>query len=194
MSNYFPLDTTFPWSKRSDGFLQYGEVFKDCIEAIIEKYAENRPFHDYALAPIIFLLRQYIELQLKGIIIMCKGSLPQPDKHHNIETLYNDALAAVDEKCGKENVGKANADAEKFIKDLGKFDSKGEAFRYPETKGGEEYCKKISQADGWLYERLTAFDEFADIAKKVIGDLEGIEAYLDIFDENEQEQFANSGP
>ena len=66
-------------------------------------------------------------------------------------------------------MGKANADAEKFIKDLGKFDSKGEAFRYPETKGGDEYCKKISQADGWLYERLTAFDEFVDIAKKVIG-------------------------
>jgi DNA polymerase elongation subunit (family B) len=42
----YPLDFTLPWDSTSDGFLQYAEVYKDCIEdLIISKRLSKNPKH-----------------------------------------------------------------------------------------------------------------------------------------------------
>lgn len=191
MSNRYPLDTTFTWETKADVFLQYAEVYKDCIQLILERYNEKPPFHDFSLAPVLFLFRQYIELQLKGIIFFCTDVSPEEIKHHDIGTLYGIALKAGEDRYGLEQAGEPNADAERFIIALAKFDPSGQAFRYPETSKGESFSKKIERSDGWLYENLTDLHKLSNIITETIGDLEGIEGYLDMKYESEQEAFRN---
>lgn len=187
---YYPLDYKPEGSCKSDEYLQYAEVYKDIIQFLLRKFCEEPPIHDYSLAPILFLLRQYIELQLKGIIIYGEYST-EVIGTHDIVFLYKKAMEAIEEKFGANMLGKPNWDAEKFIYALGKFDKKGEAFRYPETRKGEGFCDKIKKMDPWLYERIASFSALSEIAKKIMEDLEGMEGYLDFMSSNEEESLAN---
>jgi hypothetical protein len=150
----YPLDFKPDWEPVSESYLQYAEVYKDTVQFILKKYSEEPPIHDYALAPLLFLLRQYIELQLKGIIFYGNWS-PRVEGNHDIVSLYSDAMKSINQKYGTEALDKPNSDVEKFIHLLGKFDHRSQAFRYPVTREGEEFCKKIEKMDTWLYERIT---------------------------------------
>ena len=104
----YPLDHTLPWDSRKDGFLQYAFVYKDCVELLLENYEKKPPSHDYGMAPTLFLLRHYVELQLKGILLFCNDDLKNPN--HNIAELYKKTMKTVSEIYGKENIGKADAE------------------------------------------------------------------------------------
>jgi len=43
----------------------------------------------------------------------------------------------------------------------------------------------------WFHEKIISLPDLNDIAEKVIGDLEGIEGYLDFMKENEEEYYTN---
>jgi hypothetical protein len=185
MIRRYPLDASFPWTTRDASFLQYAEVYKDCIETSMDKFRISPPIHDYALAPLLLLLRHYIELQLKGIIVHCKDDLPNTDKHHDIGNLFRKAVKTVAETYGQS--GKPNDDTESFIMELSKFDPEGEAFRYPETRDGKEFSKKIEIMNKWLYENLTDLQQLSEVIAKTIEDLEGLEDFIDEIDEAENE-------
>lgn len=93
----YPLEYKPIGSRKSDDYLQYAEVYKEAIRSLIKKFSEEPPMHDYSLAPILFLLRQYIELQLKGIIIYGEYSA-EVIGTHNIVFLYEEALKAIQKK------------------------------------------------------------------------------------------------
>lgn len=187
--NEYPIGWKPKYATMSHSYLQYGSVYKDAINTLLEEYLENRPMHDYSLAPILFLLRQYIELQLKGFI-MYHEKIHNVIKNHDILWLYKKAWNTVKDRYGIKEIGSPNKDAEKFIRLLGNFDKKGEAFRYPESSNKKEFFAKPEKIDGWLYERIVSLTLLTDIAKKIIDDLEGIEGYLQIKKEQEQELFA----
>jgi hypothetical protein len=188
--HYYPLEYKPEGSSKADDYLQYAEVYKDMIQFVLEKFSTEPPIHDYALAPVLLILRQYIELQLKGIIFYGKISV-EVQKNHDIIFLYREAEKAIEEKYGTKKLGKPNQEVVRFIYALGNFDRKGEAFRYPETSKGESFCDKIKKIDSWLYERIASLSSLSEIANKVIGDLEGIEGYLDYMSSNEQEYYSN---
>ena len=169
----YPLDFTLPWDSRADGFLQYAEVYKDCIDFLMEHYEKKPPSHDYGMAPVLFLLRHYAELQLKGILIFCKADFPK--KSHNISELFTKTVKTVTEIYGKENVGKPDAEVEKFLHAIGNFSQKGEAFRYPESLDGASFSKKIHASNKWFYENITEFSKLRTLIKKVTDNLEGLE-------------------
>ena len=187
---YYPLEFKPLGSRKSDDYLQYAEVYKNVIEFLFKKFSEEPPIHDYSLAPVLLLLRQYIELQLKGIIIYGEYSA-EVIGTHNIVFLYKKAMKAIEEKYGVNMLGEPNKDAEKFIYALGNFDKKGELGRYPETREGVAFFEKIKEMDPWLHEKIISLSALSEIAEKVIGDLEGMEGYLDISSESEEESFAN---
>ena len=187
---YYPLDYKPKGSPKSEDYLQYAEVYKDIIRFLFKKFSEEPPIHDYSLAPILFLLRQYVELQLKGIIIYGKYSA-EVIKNHDIVFLYHEAMKAIEGKYGLKMLGKPNSDAEKFIYALGNFDKRGEFGRYPETKESVAFHDKIKEMDAWLYDRIASLSALFEIAENVIGDLEGMEGYLDIMSSNEEESLAN---
>lgn len=66
---YYPLDWRPGGATIGESFLQYAHVFRDAIEILFNHFEENKPIHDYALAPVLTLIRHYIELQLKGLIL-----------------------------------------------------------------------------------------------------------------------------
>jgi len=181
---YKPIGST--WSEH---YLQYAEVYKDAIQVLLQEYMERPPAHDYSLAPILFLLRQYIELQLKGIIMYNEYSHEVITKH-DIVYLYERALETIKERYGLDELGQPNEDTVKFIYSLREFDEKGQAFRYPETSDGNEFFDESTVIDPWLDGKITSLPELNTVAEKVIRDLEGIEGYLDLKRENEQEYFA----
>ena len=100
-------------------------------------------------------------------------------------------MKAIKEKYGVNMLSEPNKDAEKFIYALGNFDKKGELGRYSETREGVAFFDKIKEMDPWLHEKIISFPALSEIAEKVIGDLEGMEGYLDISSESEEESLAN---
>ena len=186
----YPIDFRPDYALKSEEYLQYAEVYKDAIQNLLNNFSMEPPFHDYSLAPVLLLLRQYIELQLKGIIFY-EESHPNVIGNHDIVFLYREAIKAVEKKYGTELLGKSNPDVEKFIMLLGKFDPKGEASRYPETRDGHSLHDKIEKMDSWLYEQITSLSALIQISAKIFGDLEGIEGYLDLMKENKEESYAN---
>jgi len=55
--------------EKAEVYLQYAAVYKDAIEILLKDFSNHHPPHDYALAPLLALLRHFIEIQLKGIIM-----------------------------------------------------------------------------------------------------------------------------
>ena len=188
--HYYPLDYKPHESTPSEYYLQYGEVYKNAIQILLEKFMKKPPMHDYSLAPILFLLRQYIELQLKGIIMSCEESHRVIGKH-DIVYLYERANKAIEKRYGIARLGQPNKDVVRFIYSLGEFDKKAQAFRYPETKDGKDFFDSPIKMDPWLRKQVISLPDLNEIAQKVIGDLEGIEGYLDFMKENEEEYLAN---
>jgi hypothetical protein len=188
---YYPLDYKPDYAKQSEQYLQYAEVYKDTIQLLLKAYLKHPPIHDYSLAPILALLRQYIELQLKGII-MYPEETNEPIVSHNIISLYQKAHKKIEEKYSLKELGKPNEDVVKFMRRLGEFDPKAQAFRYPTRKDGTEFFDKSQEIDAWLHERIISLPLLNDVAQKIIGDLEGIEGYLDLKKWHEDEACANA--
>jgi hypothetical protein len=97
----------------ADVYLQYAEVYKDAISILLSEFTKHEPMHDYALAPVLALLRQYIELQLKGIIMYFESpATHKPRRGHDIFRFYKLAHKAVEEKY---EVPKASEEVSRFI-------------------------------------------------------------------------------
>jgi len=185
MSLYYPLDYKPEWSTPADAYLQYAEVYKDAILILLSEFTKHEPIHDYALAPVLALLRQYIELQLKGIIMYFESpATHKPRKGHDIFRFYKLAHKAVEKRYP---VPKANEEVSQFIESLGKFDPKGEMFRYPETLEAKDFRDLSEKLDPLLREQIMSISKLRDIAEKVFNDLEGLEVYLDFMKESEEE-------
>ena len=154
---HYPLDYKPEDSTRSEGCLEYAEVYKNAIKILLKEYTSHRPLHDYCLAPVLCLLRQYIELQLKGIILYNECDAHKTIEGHNIVKLYEMAQ----KKTGNSyECPKPNDDVTKFIDSLGRFDPKGQAFRYPETLKGEDF---LSGTDPWLRKKIMSIPDLNDV-------------------------------
>ncbi|RLI39374.1 hypothetical protein DRO69_14360 [Candidatus Bathyarchaeota archaeon] len=181
----FPLDYKPEWASPAEEYLEYAEVYKDAVLILLNEFTKQEPIHDYALAPVLFLLRQYIELQLKGIIMYFESpATHRPIKAHDIFSLYRKTHEVVEKRY---KVPKANEEVSKFIEGLGKFDPKGEMFRYPETTIGEDFRDRCKRLDRKLYEQITLVPKLKEITEKIFQDLEGLEVYLDFMKESEEE-------
>jgi len=184
MRRYYPLDYKPEGATPADAYLQYAEVYKDAITILLAEFSEHEPMHDYSMAPVLALLRQYIELQLKGIIMYHeRPANHKPRKGHDIFDLYKLANRIVEERYRVQL--EANEEVSQFIEDLGKLDPKGQIFRYPETLEGKDFDFSL------MYEQIMSISRLKEIAEKVFGDLEGLEGYLDFQRENEEEAASN---
>lgn len=167
----YPLDYTLPSDSRADRYLQYAIAYKDCVEFLIENYEKKKPSHGYGLTPVLFLLRHYVELQLKGLLIFCGNDLKKLD--HDISKLYNETRETVNNRYGK-NIGNPDPEVEDFLLYLGEKDKGGDLFRYPETIGGTDFSETFRTADNWFYEAITDIQKLKSLVKKVIYDIDGL--------------------
>jgi hypothetical protein len=169
-------------STTAQGFLAYADVYRTATENLLKEYLENPPRPVFSIAPLLYLLRHYIELQLKGIIKLVESSY-KPEGH-DVKALYEKAMNVIDKKYGLEELGQSDSDCERFIKILGETDAS--LARYPQRLDEEDFA-----IDGWLKDRIYTLEAFKDIAEKVISSLEGVEGFLDMKHGNCQENWRN---
>lgn len=132
------------WSHDSIGL--YIDGYRKAADDLAHKVVESSRDQDILVYPIVFLYRQYIELQLKRIIRESKILLYQGNdfpQHHRIRDLWNDAkglmrniIKKVDSSA-KDYITKKDVDLiDKIISDFVEVDPDSFSFRYPKDKDG----------------------------------------------------------
>jgi len=121
-----------------NGWSLYASGYKEAADRLVKEIEATSSGQDTLVYPILFLYRQYLELQLKELIRQARRLLDEEGefpKIHNIEHLWkacNELLLKVspnDSVAELKEIGR-------FIKDFATVDPTSEAFRYPQDKAG----------------------------------------------------------
>lgn len=118
----------------------YIDGYKHASNLLVEHIKEDRVDIDTLVYPIVFLYRQYLELQLKEIIKDNNKLRDIPEKYpktHDINKLWKicrEILEKVLAKYSSEDLDTV----EEYINEFSKIDPKSEAFRYPTDKHGKK--------------------------------------------------------
>lgn len=124
----------------------YVSGYKHAAEILNKYVLENRVLgYDALVYPIIFLYRQYIELQLKSLIKHGSIVLYSPEKYlktHDIKQLWKQCRKIL-EKIWPED-SESLDEIEEGIYQLSEIDPSSEAFRYPVNKKGKKHLQGIT--------------------------------------------------
>lgn len=164
----------------SQNYLLYGEVYKMTVNTLIEHFGKSSdelmkkmdetgdpepaalPGHAFGIIPLIYNFRHYIELKLKGLILMKNGEM---EKTHDISNLLKKLQSiAPSERISKET--------EEIIIAIQKLDTRqADAFRYPYDKNDKLHFQMYRE----FLKNINSFDKFKMIVSTVIGDLTNVE-------------------
>lgn len=135
------------WNKDLHG---YAKGYKDAADFIVNgaieghrSYTFNVP---YLVFPVVFLYRQYIELQLKAIILVgirLKGNKHGFPKHHRIDEIWKHARPYIEYVSPKDLHDELDALGE-CINEFSALDPEGMAFRYPVDHEGKPHLPEWS--------------------------------------------------
>ena len=146
-----------------DNWETYCGGYKKAADVLVEYVIEKREHLDELIYPIVFLYRQYIELQLKSIINET-NRMPRQKKsipiHHDIVQLWDETSSM----CKKllPNI-KIKPGAKKIIKEFMKIDPKSDAFRYPTGKNGGQSITGLEHINvGLLSARISELEAILD--------------------------------
>lgn len=128
---------------------------------------------EYGLFPILYVVRHYLELQFKGLILANHGEFNKI-KTHNLQKL----LHLLEETIGKDRISK---EVKQYVQKLHDYDFSSEALRYPYDNNGTKIElgspeKNISNAydDRSILVKILQAD-----FSKVSRELENLEGNLD---------------
>lgn len=187
MRTYYPLDWIPRGATRAHFYLERAEGFREVIEAVLKVFNESQPIHDYSLGPVVFLLRHWIEIQLKGIYVYAsEPASNEPVKSHEISSLYKIATEKIKEFASNRYLDRPrwNHKVEHILYLLGQYDPKGEVFRYPETLDGQSVFRK--SMDSELYDVVMTVEGLTEFCTLIFDYLDGLEDWLDEMKENEE--------
>ncbi|WP_156815777.1 hypothetical protein [Thioalkalivibrio sp. ALJ24] len=118
----------------------YVEGYKRAAEVLIAHVGEERQDQDYFVYPIVFMYRQHLELQLKGIILLARRLLQRPEEghptHHKLNCLWSLAKGLARDVWADHGDPPEFAAADHFIEQFSTVDPESMAFRYPDKKDG----------------------------------------------------------
>ncbi len=170
----FSDDDSFGWMNacldilgREEKFYIYASGYKKSADIIYNNLDSSARHHDILVYPIVFLIRQSIELLLKDIIITCYKILCVSQgfpKHHLLIELWREA---------KSNLQRIQIDIDKndllaiknLLDEFENIDPFSSAFRYPEDKEGNESLPGRGKID---------IQNFMQVSKGMYNFLEGI--------------------
>ena len=116
----------------------YAAGYKEAADLLVVSVETRSAGQDTLVYPILFLYRQYLELEIKDTLRISRrlldidGDFPM---HHRINDLWNDLHVLL------ERISPGNSSAElkqiaRLINDFAKVDPQSMAFRYPVGKSG----------------------------------------------------------
>lgn len=132
----------------SDWVLAYATAYKEAADAVVEAVQAKNVPPDAVSYAVVFLYRHYVELMLKGLIILGAKleqiNVDYSEDGHKIDLLWTRCRAFLERTFPDGE--KADTDAvEERIKELISKDPSGEAFRYGEDKRGKPYLPEAVQ-------------------------------------------------
>ena len=152
-----PRDATFPSLTRPVSFDVYAHAYWLAAKQIFEaNWGDDGmpPTPDFLVMPVLFLIHQYIELELKEIVRMSfwvgqaadKSVQNLPSKgSHGLTDLLDIAEGNLKE-ISPDEMSLLAGKSKNIIEDLEKFGSRGEGLRYPETKLNRGSSPTISES------------------------------------------------
>ncbi|HEX6983003.1 MAG TPA: hypothetical protein VF181_09600 [Balneolaceae bacterium] len=112
----------------------YADSYQASALSLIDTALEEQEFKDLHVYPIIFLIRHYLELRLKELIIglsYCKSQNRHFPKTHDIQHLWSKFKQSYSE-IGENTNDKRFKSVDKLIKEMSKVDPNSMTFRYPD--------------------------------------------------------------
>jgi hypothetical protein len=122
----------------SEGWTLYSFAYKEAGDIIAKHVISERSLQDALVYPLLFLYRQYLELEMKDLIQQTRRLLdinePFP-KSHRIDELWAICRKLIGEVSPGDD-GEALKEVGRLIEEFTQVDPLSMAFRYPEDKDG----------------------------------------------------------
>jgi hypothetical protein len=116
----------------------YASGYKEAADALVERIEARSSSQDTFVYPILFLYRQYLELQLKVMVRTLKhlqGIGPDFPKGHRIDRLWTEVEGLLRQAFPGESIDQL-VETGRLIHEFAKVDPLSTAFRYPVDNDG----------------------------------------------------------
>lgn len=129
-----------------DGWTFYASGYKEAADLLVERSERNRGSLDTLVYPILFLYRQYLELEIKNLIRLGRQledideSFP---KHHRLNDLWDTCSKILRRIAPGDSLEEQNQIG-RLIREFCKVDPLSMAFRYPEDRDGKPSLPSLS--------------------------------------------------
>lgn len=121
-----------------DNWGLYASGYKKAADLLVQGVEERNSCQDSLVYPVLFLYRQYLELEIKGLIRQARrlqdvaGDFP---KSHRINELWRDCHKLLSEISPGDSTAELKQ-ITRLINEFSDVDKESMAFRYPEGKNG----------------------------------------------------------
>jgi hypothetical protein len=121
-----------------NGWALYITGYREAADLLVRQVEERGGIQDMLVYPILFLYRQYLELEIKDLIRQGRrlqnipGDFPQ---HHHIVGLWGICHQLLSEIAPNDSVEELR-EIDRLIEEFSTVDPTSMAFRYPEDKKG----------------------------------------------------------
>lgn len=132
------------WSH--DAWTLYASGYGEAADLLVRHIEEHGAGQDMLVYPILFLYRQYLELEIKDLIRQGRrlqdipGGFP---KHHDIAGLWRTCHQLLSEIAPDDSVEELKQ-IDRLIEEFAAVDPSSMAFRYPEDKKGNDSLPGIT--------------------------------------------------
>lgn len=129
-----------------DGWTLYSLGYKEAADLLARHIEEHGAGQDMLVYPVLFLYRQYLELEIKDLIRQGRrlqdipGGFP---KHHDIARLWRICHQLLSEIAPNDSVEELR-EIDRLIEEFSAVDPSSMAFRYPEDKDGNDSLPGIT--------------------------------------------------
>lgn len=131
----------------SNQFSLYATGYKRAGDLLAEHIARTNSNQDILIYPIAFLYRQYLELQLKDIIIKGNALLDIQEsypKDHRLDIIWAKCRKIIENLKDFDSVREEIEATEEYIQQFSKIDPYSMAFRYPTDKENKSSLPDIN--------------------------------------------------
>jgi hypothetical protein len=157
------------------GYLSYANSYKEAADCLVSSIETGFLKPDLVCYPILYLYHHWLELILKGIILLdCEykaTDCPYEKHEHNVDTLWSKCRPILEETFPEGDKRETDA-VERFIKQIASVDRSGELSKYPELqKGGRSFEKPVQLNLRNLREIASRVDCFLSTSYDALDDL-----------------------
>ena len=129
-----------------DNWGLYASGYKKAADILVQSVEERNSCQDSLVYPVLFLYRQYLELEIKGLIrqaLRLKGVAGDFTKTHCINKLWRDCHKLLSEISPGDSTAELKQ-ITRLINEFSDVDKESTAFRYPEDRNGNPSLPGIS--------------------------------------------------